>query len=90
MNEKPKKAVAIKYSKEDIAPKIIAKGKGVVAEKILEKGENIPVFEDEKLVNELEKIDIGSNIPPELYEAVAQVLIFISELDRQNGKNKWL
>lgn len=88
--DKQKRAVAIKYNKEDVAPKVIAKGKGIVAEKILEKGGDIPVFEDEALVNELDKIDIGSNIPPELYEAVAQVLIFISELDRQNGKSKWL
>lgn len=86
---KPKKAVAIKYDKKDVSPTVIAKGKGIVAEKILEKGENIPVFEDAALVNELEKIDIGQNIPPELYEAVAQVLVFISELDRKNGKNKW-
>ena len=79
-----KKAVAVKYDPDDVAPKVIAKGKGHMAEKILSKGEesDITVYRDEKLVEELSKVEIGANIPPELYEVVAQMLVFISDLDK--------
>jgi len=85
-NINPKqKAVALSYDAEkDIAPRVIAKGQGYVAQKILERGEteDIPVYEDASLTEELTRLDLGENIPPELYEVVAQVLAFISNLDR--------
>ena len=85
-NINPKqKAVALSYDAEkDISPKVIAKGQGYVAQKILEHGEmsDIPVYEDASLTEELTRLDLGENIPPELYEVVAQVLAFISNLDR--------
>ncbi len=84
-NKKKNKVVAIKYEPGDVAPKVIAKGQGHLADKILEKGQHIPVYKDEKLVTELDKVEMGNTIPPELYEAVAQVLVFISNLDRQAG-----
>ena len=83
---KRKKAVALSYdAAEDISPKVLAKGAGHLAEKIIEKGkeEALPVYQDEKLVNDLTRLDIGDNIPPELYEIVAQVLIFIGDLDKK-------
>lgn len=90
---KDKKAVAIKYNPQMTAPKVVAKGKGYVAEKILEnaKDANVTIYEDKALVEELDKIDLGLNIPPYLYEVVAQVLVFVSDLDkreqyRKNGK----
>lgn len=78
------KAVAVKYDPQDVAPQVVAKGKGYVAEKLLEKAadSNIPTYKDPKLVEELTRIDLGENIPPELYEVVAQVLIFIGDLDK--------
>jgi flagellar biosynthesis protein len=78
------KAVALKYSPEDIAPKVVAKGAGTIAEKIIEKGQDadVPIYQDEKLTEELTRLDLGEHIPPELYEVVAQVLIFISDLDK--------
>ena len=78
------KAVAIQYNPEDAAPKIMAKGAGFVAERIMEnaKNANIPIQQNAALAEELNRIDIGANIPPELYEVVAQILIFVSELDR--------
>ncbi|MDR1533002.1 MAG: EscU/YscU/HrcU family type III secretion system export apparatus switch protein [Clostridiales bacterium] len=78
------RAVALKYSPGDVAPSVVAKGTGYVAERILEKGEasDIPVYKDPELASELTRLEIGENIPPELYEVVAQVLIFISDLDR--------
>lgn len=81
------KAVALKYKPGDAAPSVVAKGAGVVAEKILERADEnkISVYKDEALVEELSKVDIGDSIPPELYEVVAQVLIFISDLDRMEA-----
>lgn len=90
MENKNKRAVAIKYEKGDVAPKVIAKGQGFVAEKIIEKAtdEIIPIYKDTKLVEELSSVELGSNIPPELYEVVAQVLIFISDLDKLESYKK--
>ena len=78
------RAVALKYDPADPAPKVVAKGSGVVAENIIEKGKeaDIPLYKDAKLAEELTSLNLGENIPPELYEVVAQVLIFISDLDR--------
>lgn len=80
-----RKAVALSYSFDEAAPKVVAKGQGFIAQKILENAKNadVPVYEDKELVEELNKIDLGSNIPPELYEVVAQVLVFVSDLDRK-------
>ena len=83
-----KRAVAVKYNPGDSAPKVVAKGKGYVADKILEqaKENEVKIFEDAELVKEFENIDLGEHIPPELYEAVARVLIFITDLDKQYDK----
>ena len=90
MKEKQKrqKAVALEYNPEEHAPKVVAKGAGVIANKILESAEEneVKVYQDAKLVEELTRMDLGQHIPPELYEVVAQVLIFISELDRSAGR----
>lgn len=85
---KRKKAAAIQYAPGEDAPTIIAKGKGVVAEKILDKAAEaeLPVFKDEKLVEELTKIDIGASIPPELYTVVAEILVFVTDLDKMRDK----
>jgi len=79
-----KRAYALKYNIGEISPKVVAGGRGYLAEKILERARehDIPTYYSPDLVMELEKIDIGDNIPPELYEVVAQVLVFIGNLDR--------
>ena len=84
-NIKDKKAVAIKYNPDMKAPKVIAKGQGYLANKILEtaKKEDVTIYEDKLLVEELEKIDLGLDIPPYLYEVVAQVLLFVSDIDKK-------
>lgn len=81
------RAVALRYDPStDISPKMLAKGVGVIAEKIIQGAEdnNIAVHQDAALVEDLTRMDIGDNIPPELYDVVAQILVFISDLDRQN------
>lgn len=77
-------ATALKYKiAEDDAPKVIASGQGFVAQNILEKAnENkIPIYKDDNLARQLQLLQMGETIPEELYEAVAKVLIFISDID---------
>jgi len=87
--EKPKQAIALAYDPdEDNAPKIVATGKGALAEKILEtaKEANVPVYQDEKLAKTLSKLEIGEAIPPELYEVVAEILVFVDDMDKLKSK----
>lgn len=87
MNKKKrKKAVAIKYDINDIAPKVIAKGQGFVAERILKKAkeENIPVYYDQYVAEKLFNLELQQYIPEDLYEVVAQILVFIGYLDKLN------
>lgn len=83
-----KEAAVIKYEPGEGAPKVVAKGKGRVAEKIIETAQehHVPVHEDAELAHMLNLLKLGDEIPPELYEVVAQVLIFVSDLDKMKGK----
>lgn len=89
-NDKNKilQAVALKYDPSDEAPKIIATGKGKVAERIIEtaKEANVAVHEDAKLADTLSKLDIGDFIPPELYEVVAEILVFVDDMEKLKGR----
>ncbi|SDM97168.1 flagellar biosynthesis protein [Paenibacillus sp. yr247] len=81
-----KKAVALRYSPEvQKAPTLIAKGKGHMAEAILQKAKDngIPIQEDSSLVEVLSKLDLDQEIPPELYQLVAEVLSFIYRSDNR-------
>ena len=82
--KKIKQAVAIEYDPNDLAPKIVATGRGKLAERIIEqaKENDVPIHEDEKLASTLSKLDIGEYIPPELYEVVAEVLVFVDRMDK--------
>lgn len=86
--EKVKSAVALEYDPGEEAPKIIATGKGVLAEKIIEKAKesNVPIHQDEKLAKTLSKLEIGDMIPPELYNAVAEVLVFVDAMEKIRSK----
>ena len=86
MPKKKTKAVALKYEMDkNAAPRVVAKGKDFIAEKIIEtaRAHNVPLYEDKNLVQVLEALDLDTQIPPELYRAVAEVLAFIYRL---NGK----
>ena len=85
---KPKKAVALAYTKGEQAPKVVATGKGVMAEKIIEKAQEnlVPIHEDERLVDTLSTLDVGEFIPPELYEVVAEILIYVDDMDKIRSK----
>ena len=89
MEQKKKKtAVALGYEKGDRAPKIIATGTGVMAERIIEKAReaDVPLYEDGKLADTLSRLDIGEMIPPELYEVVAEILVFVNDMDKIRAK----
>ena len=88
--QKRKVSVALEYVPGEEAPKIIASGKGVLAEKIIERAKeaDVPVYEDSQLANTLSKLEIGDMIPPELYGVVAEILVFVDECDRIRGKVK--
>ncbi|EDM23329.1 flagellar biosynthesis protein FlhB [Caminibacter mediatlanticus TB-2] len=79
------KAAALRYKAyEDLAPKVIAKGKGEIAEKIIQKAKefDIPLFQNEELVDSLLKID-NDTIPPELYKAVVEVFIWLYKMEEK-------
>jgi flagellar biosynthesis protein len=91
MDKKEKIAVALKYNPEEEAPKVVAKGKGYLAELILEiaKNHKIPIKKDSKLVQALYKLELDKPIPPELYKAVAAVLAWAFNLN-QKLKEKFI
>ena len=79
-----KKAVAVQYEEgKDRAPRVAASGKGLVAEKIIgiARRSGVPLYEDQDLVHVLAALDIDAEIPPELYRAVAEVLVYIYRLN---------
>ncbi len=84
-------AAAIKYDiVSSNAPKVTARGRGFIADKIIEKAEEfgIPIKNDPDLVQILSKLDIGTEIPVELYRAVAEILAFVYSLNEsQRIKN---
>ena len=83
-----KTAVAIAYIPGERAPKILATGTGTVAEKIIEVAEenDVPQYEDSELAATLSKLEIGEMIPPELYEVVAEILVFVNDMDKMREK----
>ena len=86
--ESNRRAAAISYDPEERGiPVLAAFGEGHMAEKIIAvaKESGVPVLPDRNLSSMLSKISIGDEIPEELYEAVAKVLVFVSEVDRKYG-----
>jgi flagellar biosynthesis protein len=84
-------AVAIKYDKaKDGAPRVIAKGMRLKAEKIREiaKANGVPFMKNTTLAASLYRVEVGQEIPEELYDAVAEVLNFVYELQRQASTKK--
>lgn len=86
------KAVAIKYNERDgIAPKVVAKGTGVVAGKIMHaaKEHGVPIYQNKTLTGMLMAVELDREIPPELYQAVAEVLAYIYRLDQRLGNRQF-
>ena len=88
--DKRRKVAALKYKPhEDAAPRVVAKGSGWLAERILEvaKDNRIPLKEDRQLVEVLSAIDLNREIPPELYKAVAEVLAFVYRMTKKESSS---
>lgn len=80
MQSKMKKAVALKYDFDTgVAPKVKAKGQGIIAENIIEeaKKNSVPIYQNKPLTQMLMVIEIEQEIPPDLYQAVAEVLSYV-------------
>ena len=87
---KVKQAIALEYDPSDAAPRVIAAGRGALAERIIEKAKEsaVPVNRDDKLADTLSRLEIGDMIPPELYEVVAEILMFVDSMDKIKSKIK--
>ncbi|WP_242987357.1 EscU/YscU/HrcU family type III secretion system export apparatus switch protein [Anaerobacterium chartisolvens] len=86
--KRPKQVAALKYvPEEDQSPRIVALGSGEIAERILEKAKenNVPVYENAGLAETLNTLSLGDEIPAELYEVIAEILVFVSTIDRGYG-----
>lgn len=88
--EKIKQAIALEYDPEDAAPRVIASGRGILAEKMIEKAKEaeVPIHQDDKLADTLSRLEIGDMIPPQLYEVVAEILVFVDSIDKLRDKMK--
>ncbi|GHG97855.1 EscU/YscU/HrcU family type III secretion system export apparatus switch protein [Comamonas sp. JC664] len=88
MSDDAEIAIALKYDKEkDGAPRVVAKGMRLKAEKIREiaREHNIPLMRNVNLANALYRVEVGHEVPEELYDAVAEVLNFVYELQREQA-----
>lgn len=88
--EAKKKAVALLYEPGTKAPQVVAAGKGVIAERIIDtaKESDVPLYKDTNLTDTLLKLDIGDCIPPELYGVVAEILVYVDQMDKIKAKTE--
>ena len=82
-----REAVALRYAAGDVAPKVVAKGRGVVAEEIMRRARDAGVFvhDSAELTALLMQVDLDARIPPALYVAVAELLAWLHRLERDHG-----
>jgi flagellar biosynthesis protein len=85
------KAVALKHKAyEENATKVIAKGSGEIAKKIIQKAKefDVPLFQNEELANMLLNVEVGEEIPPKMYEAAVEVFIWLYKLEERAQLSK--
>ncbi|GHU38255.1 export system protein [Betaproteobacteria bacterium] len=87
--ESLKNAVALAYSETDAAPRVVAKGRGILAEQIISRARDAGVYvhESPELVSLLMQIDLDQRIPPQLYVAVAELLAWLYRLESGSPAN---
>lgn len=83
----PQQAVALAYLENSGAPKVVAKGKGLIAEQIIEKAKDNGVFvhESRELVSLLMDVDLDQQIPSSLYQAIAELLAWVYRLEERQA-----
>jgi flagellar biosynthesis protein len=82
--KKMRKAAALRYDNGYDSPIVTAAGMGYVADKIIESAEEnmVPIIKDEQLADMLSNVDVGDNIPLELYDVVAKVIAYVMDVDQ--------
>jgi flagellar biosynthesis protein len=87
--DKPKQAIALTYQNANSnAPKVVAKGAGFMADRIVAtaKQNSVPIYQNKTLASMLMAVELDREIPPELYQAVAEVLAYIYYVDKKMAK----
>jgi flagellar biosynthesis protein len=86
--ETPGTAVALAYREGDAAPRVVAKGRGLVAEEIIRRAKDAGVYvhESSELVALLMQVDLDRHVPPQLYVAVAELLAWIWRIEQSDEK----
>ena len=84
--DKRKEAIALAYQTGDAAPRVVAKGRGLIAQAIIERAKEhgVYVHESEDLVGILMQVELDENIPPQLYQAVAELLAWLYRLEKED------
>ncbi len=79
-------AIALAYESGDLAPRVVAKGRGIIAEQIIARAQEHDVFvhQSKELVALLMQVDLDDHIPPALYLAIAEILAWIYQLEQSN------
>ena len=88
---KNKRAVAVKYEEDsDGAPRVVAKGAGLIAEQIIKNASvhGVPLYQNATMANMLMAVEIDREIPPEMYQALAEILAQIYRIDQRMGKGR--
>ena len=90
MPEKPRRAAALRYTEGADAPEIVAAGAGEAARRIVEAARDagVPLREDPALAEALSHLDVGRMVPPELYVAVAEALVWAYRLDAKVSRGR--
>lgn len=89
--EETRRAAALRYDPaRDGAPRVVAAGEKLIAEAIIHRAQQygVPIYEDPDLAAALVKLQVGTEIPPNLYRAVAHVLVFVHGLNEERGAEK--
>jgi flagellar biosynthesis protein len=83
-------AIALAYETGDLAPKIVAKGRGLVADQIIARAHEHGIFvhESKELVSLLMQVDLDDHIPPALYQVIAELLSWLYQLEEQHAPDK--
>ena len=83
MAKNSKRAVALQYGTDDAAPVVVASGMGYLAERIVDVAQEngVPVYEDDSLATILTQLNLGQEIPPELYQAIVDIYVYFLNFD---------
>ena len=82
----------MQYGPDDTAPVVVASGMGYLAEKIVDVAQEngVPVYEDDSLATVLTQLNLGQEIPPELYQAIVEIYVYFLNFDVQNRRPRAL